>query len=132
MSHKIQWKQLFLYGIVGCTGTLAEWLFFFLFKTFTGLHYTANTVISYLLATLVNWGLGRLLVFHARLKSLWRELTDVYLAALVGSALNVGFMLLLVGAFRFPQMISKMLASCVVFFYNYLVRKYFIYRNKPE
>ena len=120
-------KELFLYGIVGVCATLAEWLIFYLLDRWA-LHYTLATVIAYLLSTFVNWLVGRLLVFKESRTSLVRELLGIYLTAGVGLVLNLLIMWISVDLIGIGEMLSKILATAIVFFYNFIVRKLFIYK----
>lgn len=127
MKIKSNLKELLLYLIVGGIATAAEWLLFYLFDQ-GGLHYAIATLLAYLLSTLVNWAAGRILVFKKSAKPLWQELGGIYLASIGGLLLNVLLMFLAVELLGLPEMLSKIGATGIVFLYNYLVRKFWIYK----
>lgn len=127
MKLKNNLKQLFLYLCVGGIATLAEWGLFWLFGQ-VHLHYTLATVLAYTLSTLVNWAAGRLLVFKTSTQPLLRELVQIYLTALAGLGLNLLLMLGLVGGLHLGEMLSKIIATVLVFAFNFLVRKKLIYK----
>jgi len=130
MNVKKNLKELFLYLIVGGIATLSEWAIFRLCGTLLSLHYAVSTVIAYLLSTLVNWGAGRILVFKKSRDPLWRELLKIYLAALAGLLMNLVIMFLFVDVIHLDEMLSKVLATGIVFLFNFLIRKLCIYRHR--
>ena len=130
MNVKKNLKELLIYLVVGGIATVSEWAFFWLCQTALSLHYAASTVIAYLLSTLVNWGAGRLLVFKTAAGPLWQELLKIYLAAAAGLALNLGIMFVCVDLLHMNEMLSKILATGIVFLFNFLIRKLCIYKKK--
>ena len=114
---------LFGYLIVGGLATIVEWAGFWLFSEKMG--------ITYLLATtFANWLFGRLLVFRGKQnQSLLREILSVYLASVVGLLLNLLIMFVLVQLLTVGRMPAKIIATILVFAYNYLIRKLVIYKK---
>ncbi len=127
MKLKNNLKQLFLYLCVGGIATLTEWGLFWLFDR-AHLHYTLATVLAYALSTLVNWAAGRILVFKKSNQPLFKELAKIYLTAAAGLLLNLLLMLLMVDLLNAPEMPAKMVATVLVFAYNFWVRKKLIYK----
>lgn len=125
-----QFKSLYLYVIVGGLATVVEWAAFWMLTEPVQLHYLLATSLAFALSTFANWYFGRVLVFKTRSGSVLREIASVYLASAVGLALNLIIMLILVQAFAVDEMPSKIAATALVFVYNYLVRKYLIYKEK--
>ncbi len=121
-------KDFLLYFVVGGIATISEWLFFYLLGVFN-VHYAPSTAVAYVLSTLVNWGVGRLLVFKGSKLSLVKDIASVYLASIVGLLLNLLIMWLAVELFQINEMLSKIIATAIVFLYNFLVRKLVIYRK---
>lgn len=126
--EKRELKNFFLYFIVGVIATLTEWLLFFvLFKCH--IHYTFAVVIAYILSTFVNWLAGRILVFKKYVKSFLKEISGIYIVGVIGLSLNLLIMWVAVDIFNFNEMLSKIIATALVFVYNYLARKYIIYKK---
>ena len=86
--------------------------------------------LAYILSTFVNWLVGRLLVFKDNAGSIVREIVGVYIASVVGLLLNLGIMWVAVSVLSFNEMISKVVATGIVFIYNFAVRKLVIYKKK--
>lgn len=130
-ADREQFKELFLYLIVGGLATLVEWAAFWVFSTPLHIQYLLATALAFILSTFANWAFGRLLVFKdPGGQSLLRELGSIYLASVVGLLLNLGIMYVLVEFISLPEMIAKMTATVLVFAYNYLVRKLIIYKKR--
>lgn len=127
-------KQFISYVFVGGMAALVEWATFSLALYVLGLNHLLATVISFLLATFVNWILGRKLTFkdHCNNYSLIRDCLQVYLASLMGLGINLLLMYVFVDIWKWQPLLSKVLATGIVFVWNFLVRKLFIYRNKNE
>lgn len=132
MNAKNNLKELFLYLIAGGIATLAEWGIFRLFDSALSVHYTLSTVIAYLLSTFVNWAAGRLLVFRKSPQPFWQEILKIYLAAIAGLLMNLAIMFICVDLLRMDEMLSKILATGIVFLFNFLIRKLYIYKNREE
>ncbi|MBR4123299.1 MAG: GtrA family protein [Clostridia bacterium] len=122
-------KEFLLYIIVGGIATVSEWIVFFILgKCFV--HYAVATVIAYILSTFVNWFVGRVLVFKSNELPFLKEIASIYLASIIGLLLNLLIMWVTVDVLSFNQMCSKIAATAIVFFYNFLVRKLMIYKQK--
>ena len=126
MKTKV-FKEFFLYLIVGGAATLSEWIFFFLLNK-AAVHYLVATFIAYMLSTLVNWFVGRVLVFKESKKNIAREILDIYIAGIIGLLLNLLIMFVTIDILSFGEMFSKIIATGLVFAYNFLIRKFVIYK----
>lgn len=127
MINKKNIIDFLLYAVVGACATLAEWLIFCLLDK-CALHYALATVIAYILSTFVNWLVGRLLVFQEHKQSILKEIAGIYLAGVIGLLLNLLIMWVTVDLLSVPNMIAKILATGLVFFYNFIIRKLCIYK----
>lgn len=125
-----QFKDLFWYGIVGGLATLVEWAAFWLLTNTVNTHYLWATALAFAISTFANWYFGRLLVFKERQGSLAREIGSIYVASIIGLVLNLVIMFVLVQHFAIEEMPSKVVATVLVFAYNYLVRRLVIYKKK--
>lgn len=121
-------KEFLLYLIVGGIATVSEWIWFF-FLDKAAVHYTIATVIAYALSTFVNWLAGRIIMFKNTNQSILKEILEIYLASIIGLILNLIIMWVAVDLFSFREFPSKIIATGIVFFYNFLVRKLFIYKK---
>lgn len=121
---------LFGYLIVGGLATIVEWVGFWLFSEKIGIAYLLATTFAIAVSTFANWLFGRLLVFRGtQSQSLLREILSVYLASVVGLLLNLIIMFVLVQLLTVGKMPAKVIATILVFAYNYLIRKLIIYKK---
>ncbi|HIX05109.1 MAG TPA: GtrA family protein [Candidatus Fournierella pullicola] len=122
--------SLLSYLVVGALATVVEWTAFWVLEGRMGMPYPAATALAFAFSTFANWAFGRLLVFKAPTGcSLAKEIGKVYLASAVGLLLNLAIMFVLVDGMGQNEMISKMIATVLVFGYNYLIRKRLIYKK---
>ena len=124
-------NRMLRYSIAGMSGTAAEWVLFFLLNQLLKLYYPLAAIIALLFSTLVNWYVGRMVLFKAS-GNTKREISLVYIACFSGLTLNLLIMWLLINRFGIWEMAAKMLASVVVFGWNYLFRTRFIYRQNLQ
>ena len=121
---------LFIYLFVGGGAAVVEWIVFYLLKRTLDIHYSWATMLAFCVSTFANWALGRILLFKKTDKGIVLELFAIYAVSSIGLAANLGIMYVCIDLCRMPDMIAKILATGVVFFGNYLVRKVWIYKEK--
>ena len=121
-------QQFISYFFVGGISAIVEWIFFALFANFVEL--------NYLFATATNWFLGRKWTFKGNKKYIEKpkqEVLLVYFVSAIGLVFNVLLMYLFVTVIglntSFLKTVSKILATGIVFFWNFFVRKLFIYKE---
>lgn len=135
-------RQFLSYVVVGGAATAVEWALFWLFTYPLNLNQNLGFTIAFIFSTLVNMILGKKLTFKNavvvhRSKSkglnLLKETFLIYLVAVVGYVLNILLLNLFTGVLHLGAMVSKMIATGLVFFWNYFARKLGIYRPpEPE
>lgn len=105
---------------------MAEWLCFFFFNKL--MHYSFATMAAFLISTFINWGSGRLILFKEKSTSLMRELLQIYSASIIGMILNLVIMYMAVEVIVISEMMSKIIATGIGFFWNFFIRKLVIYK----
>ena len=121
---------LFIYLFVGGGAAIVEWIAFYLLMRTLHIHYSWATMLAFCVSTFANWVLGRILLFKKTTRGVILELFAIYAVSSIGLAGNLGIMYVCIDFCRMPDMIAKILATAVVFFGNYLVRKAWIYKEK--
>ena len=129
MKMKTTLSRMAIYSCVGVAATGVEWLFFYLLNQHLGLHYAPATVIATVFSGFTNWAVGRLLLFKATVQAL-RELGKIYLTSLIGMGFNLLLMWGMVDGLGLDEMTAKVIATILVFLWNYLVHTRLIYRGK--
>ena len=120
-------KQLFLYLIVGGIATLDEWVLFYIFDTKLGIHYMPATALAFMVSTFANWLAGKLILFKDW-SNVIPEIVKVYATSIAGLFFNLVLMWIMVDIMGLQEMVSKIIATGIVFMWNFLIRKYAIYK----
>ena len=122
------WWVFFLYLVVGSISTLIEWIIFYILNRFLNWYYFISTSLAFIVSTFVNLFLGKSLVFKNTHLNLIEEIAKIYIASLVGLFLNLVIMFFLINKFSISNMYAKILASAIVFLWNFLIRRLAIYK----
>ena len=126
-TKKFSLRRVALYSVSGISATAVEWVLFYVRNSILGLHYEIATVVAMLCSTLTGWAVGRALLFKATGHPV-KEISLIYITSIIGILGNMLLMWILTSILSFSPMISKMISTVLVFFWNYLVREFFIYR----
>lgn len=136
MSKSI--RQFVSYFGVGGASALVEWTVFTLLEFVFDLPYLAATVLAFLVSTTTNWLLGRKFTFKeaALGKKKAKEILLVFLVSAIGLAFNMLLMALFVDVIgmntRLLKTGVKILATGIVFVWNFFSRKIWVYRVEQE
>ena len=129
-------KQFFSYFCVGGIAALVEWIMFFLFSSCCRIEYRLATVLAFIFSTAANWILGRIMTFRNSTKyegKRLREVILVFAVSAIGLLFNLALMFLFVEVFHLDSTMlmtmSKIMATGIVFIWNFLIRKLLIYRS---
>jgi putative flippase GtrA len=121
--------RLARYFCVGGIAAVVDIGLFFLFASVWGFNYLLVGAGSFTVAAVVNYQLTIRHVFASGTRFTRRkEFVCVYLVSFMGLLLNQGILYLAVDIFSLDMMLSKCMAIGLVFFWNYLARKHFVFR----
>lgn len=121
-------KKFISYFFVGGIAALVEWGTFAIFNSFS--NYLIATIIAFVIATAVNYILGKLWTFKNYEKSK-KDVFAVFFVSGIGLLLNMLFMYLLVDVIKLNyEMIAKIISTGLVFIWNYISRRIFIYKKE--
>lgn len=120
-------RQFLQYILVGVIATIVEWTCFYLFFQIIGMHHLLSTAIAFIFSTFANWLAGKLIMFKIW-KNTFHEIIQIYLASVVGLLLNLFLMWIMVDQFSLMELLSKIIATGIVFIWNFLIRKLVIYK----
>ena len=127
-------RQFLSYFCVGGVAALVEWSVFSLLEYMLDLPYLLATFLAFLVSTTVNWILGRTFTFKNSdfQKKKTKEALLVFAVSAVGLVFNLMLMVLFVDIVgmnsNFLKTVAKILATGIVFIWNYLSRKLWIYK----
>lgn len=128
-------RQFISYFFVGGIAAIVEWVFFALFSNVLDIHYIIATCLAFVFSTAANWGLGRLWTFKDNTSYVNKKAQEIFLVfavSAIGLLLNMGLMYLFVTVLSLNtsilKTISKIVATGIVFFWNFFIRKYVVYK----
>lgn len=122
-------QQFVSYFFVGGIAALTEWAIYILFDSVLAWHYLLATALSFMIATLVNWIIGRHTTFRNAYKgSVGCEIAGIYFISAIGLFLNLIFMHWFVRGFGLSGIGPKIIATGCVFIWNFISRKIFLYK----
>lgn len=116
------------YCLVGGLATIVDWGCLYVAEGL-GLHYLLAAVIGFIGGLTCNYALSKSMVFNAETAKLdpKREFLVYGAIGIVGLLLTLILMYIMTEGFRFHFMISKMIATVLVLFWNFMARKYMLY-----
>lgn len=126
-------RQLISYFCVGGTAALVEWLLFAIFTNAFNIQYLVSTCLAFIFSTFTNWLLGRNTTFKGKKKyDIKKECISVFFVSAIGLLFNILLMYAFVEIIgfnsAFQKSVSKMMATGIVFFWNFSIRRFVIYR----
>ena len=127
-------RQFFSYFGVGGVSALVEWTVFSVLEYLFDLPYLLATVMAFLVSTSTNWFLGRKYTFkdsdYKGKKT--TEIVMVFVVSAIGLVFNLALMYMFVSVLKmdtnFQKSVAKVLSTGIVFIWNFLSRKLWIYK----
>ncbi len=123
-------KQLILYGIVGGVAFIADYGCLWILTEYYHCHYLLSAAIAFILGLAINYVLSTKWVFIDRkYESRWVEFLFFTFIGIVGLILNEILIFVVSRVFTKHYMIGKIISTIVVFFWNFLARKYLLFKK---
>lgn len=118
------------YFLVGGIAAVVDISIFSIFAKVLGYNYIFIGAISFTVATFVNYILSIRFVFQSCVRYTKRsEVIVVYAVSAAGLLINLIVLYLCIGIFHVEKIISKVIATGIVFFWNYFIRKYYVFNS---
>jgi putative flippase GtrA len=121
-------KPIIRYLIMAASLVVVELFTFFIVNSVLGISYLIATPASLLLVIFLNWYLGKLFVFKTSRHKAHTEFMLVMIASLVGLGIQLTVTAFAVEILLVAPLLGKMLAIAVTFFWNYWIRKNYIFK----
>ena len=83
--------------------------------------------MAFAISTFANWLAGKLILFKEWGNTM-SELAKIYATSIAGLLFNLILMWIMVEALGLQEMLSKIIATGIVFMWNFLIRKLVIYK----
>jgi putative flippase GtrA len=124
-------KKLLQYFVVGGSSAILDFLIFYILTSFIQIHWSISALISFSIATALNYYLCISFVFvqSSRFKK-HQEVILVYFVSGIGLTLNLLCLYLLIELLNTHLLISKIVATGSVFIWNFLIRNNFIFKPR--
>jgi putative flippase GtrA len=120
--------KIFKYFFVGGVAAVVDISLFIVFAKILTYNYLLVGALTFLIATFVNYILSIKFVFQSGQKhKKQKEILLVYLVSAFGLAFNLIILYVCHDIINIELTISKLIATALVFFWNYFIRKYFIF-----
>lgn len=122
--------QLFRYGFVGGVAFVVDYGTLYSCTEFLSLHHLVSAAIAFLLGLIVNYLLSTSWVFASRGKvNRFVEFVVFAIIGIVGLALNELIIYIGTDLCSLHYMLSKLISTAIVFFWNFFARKLALFRN---
>ena len=123
-------KKFISYFMVGGMAAIVEWVSFAIFNS--AFSYVIATILAFLCGTTANYFLGKSMTFKNYKKSK-KDVYAVFTVSAVGLILNVILMRILIEVIHVPiEMIAKIISTGIVFMWNYISRRLFVYKEEVK
>ncbi len=121
--------QSFKYALAGGVAFIVDFLALYLLTSLLHLHYLTSAAIAYMLGSAVHYILSIFFIFGSRsFENRTLEFTIFALIGVFGLGVNEGIMWFFTGRLGVYYLYSKLIATFVIFFWNFSTRKYVLFR----
>lgn len=122
-------REFIKFSLVGASGTVIDWLIYFIFSRWLGVFYLIAKTISFIIAAANNYLLNRVWTFRSQDNRIVLEFGKFFIVSLVGLGLNVLLMYLAVDIIGWGDFIGLIIATGLVMFWNFFANKYWTFRG---
>ena len=123
--------QFFRYIFVGGTAFVIDFGLLYVFTTYLGIYYLISAVLSFLISVLVNYVMSTKWVFNQdNINNKLVEFNLFILISTIGLVFTEIILYLLTDMCGIYYMISKIIASILVLFWNFSARRVMYYGKK--
>ena len=124
--------QLFRYVFVGGIAAVFDFGTLYLLDEFCRIHHLLAAAVAFLVGVTVNYLISKQFVFTQKKASPVAEFLEYAVIGVIGLGLTEGIVYLCTVILGFYVMLSKLVATVLVFFWNFFARRIFLYRSKEN
>ncbi len=115
------------FSLVGFSGVFVDFGITFFCKEFLKIQkYIANS-FGFIVAATSNYFMNRVWTFHSTNPNIVLEFTRFFIIALIGLLINLLIIWAMSGKFKVNFYVSKLVATLVVTFWNFLINAYYTF-----
>ena len=127
------WIQLFRYLLVGGTAFTVDFGLLWVLTEWGGLHYLLSAALSFAAGLTVNYVLSVSWVFkYHTLHNRTVEFAAFVLIGLAGLCMNEAIIWYATELLCLHYLVSKIISTATVFFWNFIARKYLLFNGKKQ
>jgi putative flippase GtrA len=124
-------RQFITYGLVAALGLVVDFSIVVISKQFFGLYYLYAAVLGFCAGLIVTYFLSNVLVFGAPKDNPWKVFVMFAVIGVIGLGILTLIMWILSGLWGLNYIVSKALATVVVFIWNFSARRT-LYRDQSS
>jgi len=122
--------QFFRYLFVGGGAFAVDFGLLFVFTHFLHLHYLLSATLSFIAGLLVNYFISTSWVFNRKtVKNKYFEFLIFAIIGVIGLGFNDLFMWIFTDRFGIYYLLSKIITTAIVYFWNFFARKYILFNK---
>jgi len=122
--------KIIKYFFVGAIAALTDISLFYIFARLLGYNYLIVAFFSFIIATFVNYILSIMYVFKSGIKfSKKKEISLIYIISSIALLINQISLYVLIDLITVEMTLSKVIATIIAFFWNYLIRRNYIFKD---
>ncbi|MBR5176124.1 MAG: GtrA family protein [Bacteroidales bacterium] len=122
--------QLLRYAVVGGISFMVDYGSLWLLTEKAGLPYLWSAAIAFILGLICNYLLSTAWVFgESRIRNAWGEFLAFAIIGVIGLGLNELIMYGCTDGLGFHYMLSKIVSTGIVFFWNFLARRFLVFKS---
>jgi len=127
--HRRGVRQFVKFGIVGVSSTIIDWGIYLGLTRLLGFFYLDAKVISFLFSVINSYILNRSWTFRSTDPKKLHQFGKFLVVAAVGLGLNALIMYLVVSKLHLHDIIGLIFASAIVMFWNFLINKFWTFKE---
>lgn len=120
--------KMIRYFFVALLIVAIEIIAFIFFNSVIKLNYVLAVVLSFVIATILNWFLSRKFVFRPQEKQIKKEIILVFVGSSIGCLLQVVITVISVEQLKMAPVYGKIISMTITFFWNFWFRLKFVFK----
>lgn len=123
--------QFVRYGFVGASAFVVDFSSLWILTDYLGLYYVYSNLIAFTIGLIYSYILTVLWVFkESTYQNKWIEFVVFAIIGIIGLVLNTKLLYLMTEYLSIYYLVSKVIATIVVLFWNFFARKFLLFRMK--
>lgn len=126
----LQFKQFIKFSVVGVSGTVIDWIFYFIFTRWLFTYYLIAKALSFIFAAANNYFWNRVWTFRSKDKNIVKQFIKFFAVSVIGLFINILIMYIVVNDFKLSDFYGLIIATAIVMFWNFFANKLWTFKEK--